>query len=438
MKRHLLLALLLLVQDPKPDPAKPEPARPEPAKAPAKTEWVALVGGDVETVTKGRLKGATILIKDGRIHRIGTDVEIPAGGTTYDVAGRLVCPGIVACSSRALGISGFSSSAKLADALDPYSEALNIALASGITSAYVETGMGGGMFGGRTSGAGASSVVIKMTYGDLDAMLVAEPAAVQLSQWITGTASERHALREAFQQARDHLEKVRDYEARKAAGRIAANEQPPAPPGGRENHIRLLKGEAIARISASRADEIRRALQLVNDFRFKCVLTDVDEGWTMAEEIGRARCWCVLTPRRKVQADRNSNRASGWSIEQAAILKKAGVKFGITALTPQIGVGGIAGRDLANLNLEAGFAIRGGLDEQTALESITITAAEMCGVENRLGSIEEGKDADLIVLDGDPFDHRTFVLLTFIDGKLRYDKTKAGIYSHLKHRPPSK
>ena len=80
--------------------------------------------------------------------------------------------------------------------------------------------------------------------------------------------------------------------------------------------------------------------------------------------------------------------------------------------------------------------MRGGLDEQTALEAITITAAEICGVETRVGSLEEGKDADVVVLDGDPFDYRTFVDMTFVNGKLLYEKSKSPYFSHLKNRKP--
>jgi len=86
------------------------------------------------------------------------------------------------------------------------------------------------------------------------------------------------------------------------------------------------------------------------------------------------------------------------------------------------------------LPLDGAFAIRGGLDEQTALEAITITAAELCGVEGRVGSLEEGKDADVVVLDGDPFDYRTFVELTFVNGKLLYEKATSPYFSHLRSR----
>jgi len=135
--------------------------------------------------------------------------------------------------------------------------------------------------------------------------------------------------------------------------------------------------------------------------------------------------------RAKEHAPRNSVRPAGSSIEQAAILRKAGVKFAILPPNATVGTGGTAGRDLLTLPLDGAFAIRGGLDEQTALEAITITAAEICGVESLIGSLEEGKDADVVVLDGDPFDYRTFVELTFVNGKLLYEKAKSPYYSHL-------
>jgi imidazolonepropionase-like amidohydrolase len=423
---RLALLALLLAQD----PAKPAEKKPEPKK----TSWVALVGGDVDTVTKGLLKGATLLLKDGKIHRIGTEVEIPEGAERHDVKGKRVMPGFIACNARGLGVSGFASSAKIADAVDPYQEQIKLALASGITAAYVEFGSAGGFFGGRTQGTSATSAVLKMAYGDLDGMVVAEPASASLSTWLTGSASQRYDIREGFTQARAFLEKLKDYEQRKAAGRLATGENAPNPPPGRDTYVKLLKGEAIARISASSADEIRRALALVNDYKFKCVLVDVVEGWTLADEIGRARCWCIVTPRAKQYASRNVNRPNGSSIEQCAILRKAGVKFGIVPLTPAVSTGGIAGRDLINLNLEAAFAVRGGCDEAAAVESLTITAAEICGVDGRMGSLEEGKDADVIVLDGDPLDYRTFVEMTFVDGKLLYEKDKSPYYSHLKRK----
>lgn len=413
------LILLLPAQDaPKQDP--PKPADPAPV-------YVALVGGDVRTA-QGVLKGATLLFKDAKIHRIGHDIEIPEGATRHDVAGKTVMPGFVAATARGLGFSG-GNIQKIADSLDPYQEAIKLALASGVTSAYVESG--GGIFGERTEGSSGTSAVIKMSWGDLDKMLVVEPAAVNLSSWMRASASQRSDMRETFRKAREMLEKIKDYESRRTAGKLAANESAPSP-GSLDSYVRVLRGDIPARISASSAEEIATALALVNEFRFRAVLLDADEAWTMAEEIGRARCLCVITPRRRRSADKRSNRPSGSTIEQGALLRKSGVKFAVVPLSERIDTGGMAGRDLQALPLEAAFAVRGGLDEKTALESITITAAEALGVDARVGSLEEGKDADVIVLDGDPLDYRTYVELTFVNGKLLYDKSKSPYFSHLK------
>ncbi|HLF94526.1 MAG TPA: amidohydrolase family protein [Planctomycetota bacterium] len=408
-----------------------EPPPKEAPKAEKKPVYTALVGGDVHTVTKGVIKNGTVLFKDDKIHRVGASVDLPEGTTRIDTTGRRVLPGLVAVSSRGLAVQG-GSGGKVSDAVDPYSESIKLALAGGVTSAHVELGGGGGMFGGGSS-AGATAVV-KMTYGTLDGMVLLEPASGWLGGWLTGGPSERYEIRENFQKARDQVGRERDFERRRAENRLKPNEQAPRALPAVEPFVKYLKGELIARFPSGDADQIKKALELVNDYKFKAVLTNVVEGWTMAEEIGRARAYCTLTPRTKQHPERNTGRPTGSSIEQAAILRKAGVKFGVISITQGVSTGGIAGRDLINLPIEAAFAIRGGLDEQAALESITITAAEICGVDTRVGSIEEGKDADVIVVDGDPFDYRTFVDLTFVNGKLLYDKAKSPYFSHLKSR----
>ena len=401
-----------------------------PPKEEKKPVYTALVGGDLETVTQGVLKGGTLLIRDDKIWKIGPAVELPEGAVRIDVSGKRVLPGFVAASARNLGVT--PAAGKIADALDPYSESIKLALAGGITSAYLEPSSGGGgVFGGAPPPAGPGAV-IKMTYGTLEGMLLAEPAGVSLAAWTSGSPSERYELRENLTRARAALEKERDFEKRRAENKLKPDEKAPRPTGIVETYVRLLKGELAARIPASHVDELRRALELINEFRFKAVLTDVLEAWTMPEEIGRAHAYCLVEVRAKEHAPRNSPRPAGSSIEQAALLRKAGVKFALLPPNATVGTGGTAGRDLLTLPLDGAFAIRGGLDEHTALEAITITAAEICGVESRVGSLEEGKDADIVVLDGDPFDYRTFVDLTFVNGKLLYEKSKSPYFSHLK------
>lgn len=415
-----ILSFLLLQAPPKPAaPAAPAPV------------YTALVGGDVYTVTQGVMKGGTVLLKDDKIFKIGIAVELPEGTTKIDVTGKRVLPGFVAPTAHNLGVSTFSG--KIADALDPFSESIKLALAGGITAAYVEPGGGGGLFGGG-SAPSAPGAVIKMSYGTLQGMMVLEPANLPLGIWMTGSPSERYDLKDSLRKARAQVERERDFDKRRSENKLRPGEVPPRAPPPLEPYVRLLKGEIAARMSASRADDLRRALDLINEFKFKAVLTDVTEGWTIPEEIGRARAYCILEPRAKEHAPRNSPRPAGTSIEQPALLRKAGVKFALVPPSTTVGTGGVAGRDLLTLPLEGAFAIRGGLDEKTALEAITITAAEICGVEGRVGSLEEGKDADVVVLDGDPFDYRTFVEMTFVNGKLLYEKSKSPYFSHLKGR----
>jgi imidazolonepropionase-like amidohydrolase len=401
----------------------------EPAKPAG--EILALVGGDVETVSRGFLKGATVLIKDGKIERVGAGIEIPEGAKRIDVKGKRVLPGFVAAQARGLG--GPGAAGKVSDAFDPFHDTVMMALAGGVTTAYLEAGRGSGFFGGDAPPAG-SSAVVKMTYGSLDGMLLLEPGSVAVGSWVRGGARERHEIREQFRKAREHLEKERDYERRRAAKLLKPDEAPPKAAGLQEAQVQLLKGERVARMEAESAEEILKAVELAEEFRFRLVLTGVVEGWTVADRMGRAGVEAVFAVRRKAHAPPGSDGRAGSSIEQAAVLRRSGVRFAIVPPTVSVGTGGIPGKDLLNLPFEAAFAIRGGLDPEGALRSVTLDAARLLGVDHRVGSIEEGKDADLVVLDGDPFDYRTWVDLTFVNGRLLYDRSASPWFSHHQSR----
>ena len=165
---------------------------------------VALTGGDVHTVTKGVHKGGTVLVQDGKILRVGTGFELPEGTVRIDVTGKRVLPGFVA--ARATGLAGAGGPGKIADSIDPFHESIKVALAGGLTSAFVEAGSSEGFFGGGGASAPPSDAVVKMAYGTLDGIVLVEPASVSLAAWVRGSPSERHDLREGLRRARAHLE----------------------------------------------------------------------------------------------------------------------------------------------------------------------------------------------------------------------------------------
>ena len=154
----------------------------------------------------------------------------------------------------------------------------------------------------------------------------------------------------------------------------------------------------------------------------------------MAEELGRAGAYAIVTPRTRRDRPETTTHEAGSSIENAAILTRAGVQVALVPANTSIDMGGISGRDLLSLNLEAGFAIRGGMDEREAIEAITVIPARLLGIDHRVGTLEPGKDADVLITDGDILHYETFVQYTVVEGKLVYDKQEEIFYAHIRPR----
>jgi imidazolonepropionase-like amidohydrolase len=415
----------------------------------------AIQGGDLYTITSGVVKGGALLIEDGKIAQIGQGVEIPKNAKVIDAKGKVVMPGLVAAATWSMPAVD-SGSEKLAESLDPFHYSVSLALASGVTSIFVG-GDGGPPWLASTrerEPIGGTNAVIKPTFGDLDSMLVKEPVALNC-YWGRRAWMQRTEFALKMRQAREYLQKLAAYErarARKEKAKtppkaeglpekeVAVLEPPeekrpeleaPQKPPGIDPYIRLLKRELPARLEAERASEILAVLELVDEFKFRLILEGAVEAWTVADQIARRDVKVIITPRAKRQPNEQISRPSGSSVESAAVLSKAGVKFAIVPPEPYFATWD-GGRDLMTLPLDAALAVAGGLDEQTALEAITITAAEILGIDDRVGSLQAGKDADIIVLDGHPFHRNTFVQLTFVNGKLLYEKSKSSYFSHIR------
>jgi len=397
------------------------------AEEPKGEPFLAIVGGDVYTITSGVIRQGTVLIKGGKIFRVGEDLPIPPGATVIPARGKYVLPGFIAVEAQGSWVGNVGKGDRLADSLDPFAQSVSLALAAGITTVGVSLGSGD-----ADRPIGLQTAILKMTEGSLEDMLVREPAFVDLN-YSGASLVGRAYLKQQLRRAQQYLRARTEYEREKAAGRKAA--EPPQPPDVADL-LPLLRRELPARIRATRAAEILAALELVDEFNLRLVLAFPVEGWTVAEEISRRNVSAIITLREKLRPDEDISAPSGSTIELAKILRQAGVKFAILPPDRGFSTGGTAGRDLLTLPLEAAFAVRGGLDEETALQAITLHAAEILGIEDRVGSIQEGKDADLILLDGHPFDYKTFVETTIVQGRVLYEKDKRPYFSHLK-RPES-
>jgi imidazolonepropionase-like amidohydrolase len=396
----------------------PAPARVRPGDG-----VLALVGGDVYTVSGAVYRRGTILVRDGKIWKAGVDLALPEGARVLDVSGKRVLPGYVAADADAIGLvaGGVRPGSKYADCLDPYSRLNEIALGSGITALYNTAG-NRGFWTSQTA-------VLRPAAGDAARMVLRENAAVWVN-WARGSATDRMQFEELLRTGARHL---KEAEEARRAGR-----EPPRPPGPPEI-LAALRREIPVRVPAVRKEEILDALRLAETFGVRMVIEDALEAWLVAEPLARLGAVSVVTPRNKSR-DYRRVEPNGGNIGVAGILERAGARFcleppgGPGTVGGGLTMGGLAGRDLMNLPIEGCFAVRGGASEAETLRSMTLGAAEALGVADRIGSIDPGKDADLIVLDGDPFHYCTMVDMAMIEGKVLYERGKSNLFKDLPGR----
>lgn len=376
------------------------------------TKWLAIVGGDVHTGTGAVLRGATILSRDGRIKAIGQSVTLPEGTEVHDVTGYRVYPGLVAFDSS--GLIGRSNS-DFGDTVDPFNSRMVLALAAGITTA----GQGG--------------TAVKLRRGEIEDIVMREDFLAPLSFSSSNPTGKRDLI-EKLEKATAYQRAYREWEIKKKEDKDLKE---PSKKGVDSKVLEVLRAETLARFNADDRGELLAIAKLAQRFGFRPVIVGCAEGWTVAGELGRAGAYAVVTPRYRRDKSEELVRPGGSSIENAAILHAAGVQVAIVPASKGVDLGGIVGRDILHLPIEADFAIRGGLSQEAAFEAITIVPARLLGVQHRVGTIEVGKDCDVIVTDGDVMHYQTFVQYAFVAGKRVYDKEAELYFAHIRPRPSS-
>lgn len=405
---------------------------------------VVIKNGRVLPMNGPAIEGGVVIVENGKIARVGKDLPVPGGATVIDAAGGWVLPGLIEAHTTIglrddSGPYGPSNSDELSDpvtaqlrvldALNPFDKSLKHAREAGITAALISPGRGN-VIGGQAA-------VVRLAGKTVEEMTILSPAGIKLSlgegpkdaygakgRLPSTRMGSAYVVRKALLEAGEYLKRAKDYEAAKAKAKGKAKDgkageeaqaQAPKRDLALEPLAALLDGKLPAFVECYRADDIMTALRLVDEFKFKAVLIGCAEGFRVAGEIAKRGIPVVVGP---MGIGPKRIETMDVTTANAAILAKAGVKVVLEAEEGALGIGA-----LEELPLAAALAVKGGLDRDSALRAITLAAAEVLGVADRIGSLEAGKDADVVVFDGDPFDYRTRVKAVLLGGQvLTFDK----------------
>ncbi|MDQ3804129.1 MAG: amidohydrolase family protein [Acidobacteriota bacterium] len=387
----------------------------------AQERAVAFTGATLVTVSGPAVQDGVLVVHRGKIVAAGprASVTIPPGAQVVDAKGKTIMPGLVDTHSHVGGGSGGDASApiqpdvRILDSIDVRDPGLKRARAGGITTVNVMPGSGH-LLSGQTlylklrDGKIVDDLFIRDARGEPAGGIKMANGTNALRPGATGpfpgTRSKSAALvREQFTRAQEYREKVRRAGADKSK----------LPPRdlALEALAEALEGRRVVHFHTHRHDDILTALRLAREFGFRPVLHHVSEAWKVADEIARAKA-----PASVILIDSPGGKLEAIDVRltNGAALERAGALVGFHTDDYVT--------DSRFFLRQAGLAVRGGMSRERALHAMTMAGAEMLGLKDRVGSLEAGKDADFILLSGDPLSAYTKVLETWVEGVRVFDR----------------
>jgi imidazolonepropionase-like amidohydrolase len=380
---------------------------------------LAIINGRVLTMEGHDYLRATILIKDGKIHKIGENIQIPSDAGVFDASGMVVMPGIidahthVGAYEEAVGDMGEDENEmtdpatphlRIIDAINPEDKAFEEARQSGITSVVVAPGSGN-VIGGQ--------VAAVKTWGKvIDRMIIKNPVGIKVAfgenpKRVYGEQKKTPSTRMGTAAIlRETLVKAQNYSNKLQRG-IKDPEKIPERDLKLEALLPVLEGRIPLRAHAHRADDIMTALRIAREFNVGIVIEHCTEGHKVPTELAAAGVPAVVGP---TLTSRSKIELKDKTFKTPAVLSSHGVRVALMTDHPVIPV--------QYLPLCAALAVKEGLSEEEALKCITINAARIAGIDDRVGSLAEGKDADIAVFDRSPLDPQARLRLVLIDGQI--------------------
>ena len=388
-----------------------------PGRAPqttiASAATIAITNGRVFPVSGAPIERGTVLIRGRQIAAVGASVPVPAGATVIDAAGKIVTPGFIESDTQIgiveipLGADGtddqsstdkdLSAAFDVVDSFNGESTVIPVTRVEGITRAVVAPSGSGHVILGQGALFDLSGAMVPDS-------IVKAPVAMFANLGEAGAASEGGSRASAMLRLREALQDALDF-ARNRLAWSTAQRRPYA--RGRLDMEALgpvVRGELPLAINANRASDLLAAMRLADEFHLKLVLMGAAEGWRVSSELARRKVPVVVKP----LTDIPSFDALGATLENPARLSKAGVTLVLSSFDTH---------NARNLRQAAGNAISYGLDREAALRAVTLEPARVWGVSDRLGSLDVGKDADVVVWSGDPFELTTGPEHVFIAGR---------------------
>jgi len=387
---------------------------------------IVIKNGYIRTMSGENFENGQIIIEDGKIKAVGNNLELPEEAEVIDAKGYLVAPGFIDAHchigmwEEGIGFEGedgnedvepITPQLRAIDAINPMDQGFQDAIEGGVTTAITGPGsanvIGGTFLAMKTFGKRVDDMVIK----DPIAMKIAfgeNPKRVYDEQHKSPVTRMGVAalLRETLYEAKQYME---DLEA-------SAEDPDRKPDFDLKMHAMLpvMKKEIPLKAHAHRADDIFTALRIAKEFDLDITLDHCTEGHLIVEELALAKKPCLVGPS---FGARSKYELKNKSFETPKILVDAGIKIAIITDSNVI--------PIQHINMCAGMAVKAGLSENEAWKAITINPAEIAGIANRVGSIEVGKDADIVIFKGNPLldlDYET--IMTIIDGKVVYKNMK--------------
>jgi len=377
----------------------------------------AVINGKIFTMAGEVIEKGVILVEDGKIKEVGKEITIPAGVEIIDVEGKVVFPGMIDAHTHVgigedgLGWEGrdynemtdpITPHLRAIDAINPQDEGIINACKNGITT--VMTGPG------SANVLGGESVAIK-TYGKtVDEMIIKNPVGIKAAfgenpkRVYTEKKTSPNTRMAIAALMREALIKAQDYllekENKASKGELFKRDL------RMESLVRVLKKEIPLKAHAHRADDIMTILRIAREFDINVTLEHCTEGHKIAEEIARTGFPAIIGP---TLTGKTKVELKDRTFSTPGILAAAGVKVALMSDHPVI--------PTENLPVYAALAVKEGMAEEEALKAITINPAEILGIADRVGSIEPGKDADLVVFSGHPLDIKSRVEMVFVNGE---------------------